>query len=131
MPFESSHALAYLNNYNLKTHQGSDGSVSGKAVPVYGIKTYRGSRGMAPLTFNRETRLRVVSFTPRPLYPRAENPAPTYGGGEVWLAGQDGSGKRKMSRPGTERGAATGTSIGNKNRLLHELSDSCDRHCTH
>jgi hypothetical protein len=36
---------------------------------------------MAPLTFNRETRLRVVSFTPRPLYPRGENPAPTYGGG--------------------------------------------------
>jgi len=48
---------------------------------------------MAPLTFNRETRLRVVSFTPRPLYPRADNPEPTYRGVLVGRSGRFGEEK--------------------------------------
>jgi len=41
----------------------------------HAMKTYLGSGGTAPRIINLGTRWRcVVSFTPRPLYPRRKNP---------------------------------------------------------
>jgi len=47
----------------------------GKVVLVHAMKTYRGSRGIAPLIPSLGTRWwGVVNFTPRPLYQRRNNP---------------------------------------------------------
>jgi hypothetical protein len=44
--------------------------VKGKVVPVYAMKAYRGSRGIAPFILNFVTRRTLVVVTPRPFYPR-------------------------------------------------------------
>jgi hypothetical protein len=42
----------------------------GEVAFVHGMKVYKRSRGVDPIILSFSTRRRLVTFTPRPLYPR-------------------------------------------------------------
>ena len=60
--------------------------LNSKAVIIHGMKSYRGSRVMAPLILNLDTTWRwVVQFTRRPLYLRVPNEyQASWATGHVW-----------------------------------------------
>jgi len=70
------------------------------------MKTYRGSRGIAPLIPSLGTRWwGVVSFTPRPLYHRRKNPRYPWSwkvGGLQSRFGCSGKDKNLLLLPGIE-----------------------------
>jgi hypothetical protein len=75
-----------------------------KVVPVYAVKAYRGSGGVAPPILNLGTRWRwVVNSTPRPLCLRERTPGTHWLG--YWVGPGAGLGvfeKRKISYPSQE-----------------------------
>jgi hypothetical protein len=72
----------------------------------HAVKTYMGSRGIAPLILDLGTRWRwVVCFTHRPLYPQGKNhryPLDRRLGGPQSRSGHDGEQKNSQPRPGIE-----------------------------
>jgi len=97
-------------------------------VPVpqtehHAMKTYWGSGGIAPCVLDLGTRWRwVVSFTPRPLYPKGRNPDTHWTGGWVGpIAGTDAEAKRKKSHLGPCRGLSPGRPASNSVSIMTEL----------